>query len=251
MVNVAVVYWSVAYPVTCATRGAELTENSVLVLCPPDCARGRVPVFGTGIYASISTVCGAAVHRWDTCGPSTLSGLLHSEVWLQVLTEGVEVWLELFWCGWVELYRHVDQHCWAASCRRDIIRSSVSPAVCWTSTKHQHHEGMCSSRGLILQPWTTSSSSAEARGPPTGKHRLHPSHLLCSRLLAFHTSHSEVWVWVLNRSEPEPSCSHRSRSVWSHNKVQLGHFGLDGLCSDPDQTSRDKFHSLVINIWST
>ncbi|XP_036927073.1 cochlin [Acanthopagrus latus] len=60
---------SVAYPVTCATRGAELMENSVLVLCPPDCARGRVPVFGTGIYASISTVCGAAVHR-GLLGPS-------------------------------------------------------------------------------------------------------------------------------------------------------------------------------------
>ncbi|XP_030247843.1 cochlin-like [Sparus aurata] len=60
---------SVAFPVTCATRGAELTENSVLVLCPPDCTRGRVPVFGTGIYASVSTVCGAAVHR-GLLGPS-------------------------------------------------------------------------------------------------------------------------------------------------------------------------------------
>ncbi|XP_075964609.1 cochlin [Anarhichas minor] len=54
---------SVPYPVTCVTRGADLVEDGVEVLCPPDCTQWRVPVFGTGIYASVSSVCGAAVHR--------------------------------------------------------------------------------------------------------------------------------------------------------------------------------------------
>ncbi|XP_029350367.1 cochlin isoform X2 [Echeneis naucrates] len=52
----------VPYPVTCVTRGADLMEDSVLVLCPAGCTQWRVSVFGTGIYASISSVCGAAVH---------------------------------------------------------------------------------------------------------------------------------------------------------------------------------------------
>ncbi|KAG7522773.1 cochlin [Solea senegalensis] len=54
---------SVAYPVTCETRGADLTEDVVVVLCPPGCSQGQMSVFGTGIYASVSSVCGAALHR--------------------------------------------------------------------------------------------------------------------------------------------------------------------------------------------
>ncbi|XP_070698758.1 cochlin [Pempheris klunzingeri] len=54
---------SVPFPVTCVTRGADLTEDNALVLCPPDCTQWRVSVFGTGVYAAISSVCGAAVHR--------------------------------------------------------------------------------------------------------------------------------------------------------------------------------------------
>ncbi|XP_045918109.1 cochlin [Micropterus dolomieu] len=60
---------SVPVPVTCVTRGADLVEDGVVVLCPPDCTQWRVSVFGTGIYASVSSVCGAAVHR-GVLGPS-------------------------------------------------------------------------------------------------------------------------------------------------------------------------------------
>ncbi|KAJ4920042.1 hypothetical protein JOQ06_021959 [Pogonophryne albipinna] len=60
---------SVAMPVSCVTRGADLMEDSLVVLCPPDCTQGRVSVFGTSIYASISSVCGAAIHR-GVLGPS-------------------------------------------------------------------------------------------------------------------------------------------------------------------------------------
>ncbi|XP_060919767.1 cochlin [Labrus mixtus] len=60
---------NVPYPVTCVTRGADLAEDGLVVLCPPDCTQGKVSVFGTGIYAAVSSVCGAAVHR-GVLGPS-------------------------------------------------------------------------------------------------------------------------------------------------------------------------------------
>ncbi|XP_035024708.1 cochlin isoform X1 [Hippoglossus stenolepis] len=60
---------SVPHPIPCVTRGADLMEDGVVVLCPPDCTQGGVSVFGTGIYASVSSVCGAAVHR-GVLGPS-------------------------------------------------------------------------------------------------------------------------------------------------------------------------------------
>uniref|UniRef100_A0A3Q3G5L4 LCCL domain-containing protein n=1 Tax=Labrus bergylta TaxID=56723 RepID=A0A3Q3G5L4_9LABR len=56
-------HWLMPYPVTCVTRGADLAEDGLVVLCPPDCTQGKVSVFGTGIYAAVSSVCGAAVHR--------------------------------------------------------------------------------------------------------------------------------------------------------------------------------------------
>ena len=60
---------SVPSPITCLTRGADLLEDLQVVLCPPGCAQWRMSVFGTGPYASISNVCGAAIHRY-TCLPA-------------------------------------------------------------------------------------------------------------------------------------------------------------------------------------
>uniref|UniRef100_A0A3B4G9A0 Cochlin n=1 Tax=Pundamilia nyererei TaxID=303518 RepID=A0A3B4G9A0_9CICH len=57
------VFHSVPYPVTCTTRGADLTQDTVVVLCPPQCTQWRMSVFGTGVYAAVSSICGAAVHR--------------------------------------------------------------------------------------------------------------------------------------------------------------------------------------------
>lgn len=54
---------SVAFPVTCATRGADLSQPTLLVLCPPNCGQWRASVFGTGVYAAVSSVCTAALHR--------------------------------------------------------------------------------------------------------------------------------------------------------------------------------------------
>ncbi|XP_056152275.1 cochlin [Lampris incognitus] len=54
---------SVPFPVSCVTRAADLPEDSVVVLCPPDCSQWRLSVFGTSVYAAVSSVCGAAIHR--------------------------------------------------------------------------------------------------------------------------------------------------------------------------------------------
>ncbi|KAL0968983.1 hypothetical protein UPYG_G00220830 [Umbra pygmaea] len=54
---------SVARPIACTTRGADLTEDREVVLCPPNCTLWRATVFGSDVYASVSSVCGAAVHR--------------------------------------------------------------------------------------------------------------------------------------------------------------------------------------------
>ncbi|CAL8283198.1 unnamed protein product [Lota lota] len=64
---------SVPSPITCVTRGADLLEDLLedrqLVLCPPACSLERMSVFGTGTYASVSNVCGAAIHS-GVVGPS-------------------------------------------------------------------------------------------------------------------------------------------------------------------------------------
>ncbi|KAM9354791.1 cochlin [Pholidichthys leucotaenia] len=52
----------VPYPVTCMTRGVDLPQDTNVVSCPPLCTQWRMSVFGTGVYASISSVCGAALH---------------------------------------------------------------------------------------------------------------------------------------------------------------------------------------------
>ncbi|XP_030642013.1 cochlin [Chanos chanos] len=54
---------SVPTPISCTTRGADLSEQRQLVLCPANCTQRRLSVFGSGVYASVSSVCGSAIHR--------------------------------------------------------------------------------------------------------------------------------------------------------------------------------------------
>ncbi|XP_015205550.1 cochlin isoform X1 [Lepisosteus oculatus] len=49
--------------VNCTTRGADLVQRTATVLCPDSCVPWQLSVFGTAVYASLSSVCGAAVHR--------------------------------------------------------------------------------------------------------------------------------------------------------------------------------------------
>ncbi|KAI4902195.1 hypothetical protein NFI96_029562 [Prochilodus magdalenae] len=54
---------NVPAPISCGTRAADLPDSTQLVLCPANCTLWKLSVFGSGVYASISSVCGAGVHR--------------------------------------------------------------------------------------------------------------------------------------------------------------------------------------------
>ncbi|XP_061742408.1 cochlin [Nerophis ophidion] len=47
---------------TCETRVADLAQDATLVRCPPHCGQRRLSVFGTHVYATISSLCAAALH---------------------------------------------------------------------------------------------------------------------------------------------------------------------------------------------
>lgn len=49
--------------ITCFTRGLDLRKETEDVLCPANCPLWQFYVFGDGVYASLSSVCGAAIHR--------------------------------------------------------------------------------------------------------------------------------------------------------------------------------------------
>ncbi|KAM4690376.1 cochlin isoform 1-T2 [Rhinophrynus dorsalis] len=52
-----------AVPITCSMRGLDLKKESTLVLCPPGCTEQQLSVYGDAVYAAVSSVCGAAIHR--------------------------------------------------------------------------------------------------------------------------------------------------------------------------------------------
>ncbi|KAK4821722.1 hypothetical protein QYF61_000265 [Mycteria americana] len=49
--------------ITCFTRGLDLRKETEDVLCPANCPLWQFYVFGDGVYASLSSICGAAIHR--------------------------------------------------------------------------------------------------------------------------------------------------------------------------------------------
>ncbi|XP_063803518.1 cochlin isoform X1 [Pseudophryne corroboree] len=50
-------------PVTCSMRGTDLKKESAQVLCPPGCTEQQLSVYGHAVYAAVSSICGAAIHR--------------------------------------------------------------------------------------------------------------------------------------------------------------------------------------------
>lgn len=52
--------------ISCDVRAGKITNVEFIVKCPPGCQDPRYHVYGTDVYASYSSVCGAAVHRWAT-----------------------------------------------------------------------------------------------------------------------------------------------------------------------------------------
>ncbi|XP_065542534.1 cochlin [Lathamus discolor] len=49
--------------ITCFTRGLDLRKEIEDVVCPANCPLWQFYVFGNGVYASLSSICGAAIHR--------------------------------------------------------------------------------------------------------------------------------------------------------------------------------------------
>ncbi|KAJ0009203.1 hypothetical protein NQD34_016618 [Periophthalmus magnuspinnatus] len=81
--------------VSCQTRAADLSldqDQDRTVLCPPDCPQ-RVSVFGTKVYASVSSVCGAAIHSGVvglSGGPVVVKKLPGRQNYLKSYSNGVQ-----------------------------------------------------------------------------------------------------------------------------------------------------------------
>ena len=52
--------------ISCDVRAGKITNVEFIVKCPPGCQDPRYHVYGVDVYASYSSVCGAAVHRLAT-----------------------------------------------------------------------------------------------------------------------------------------------------------------------------------------
>lgn len=84
---------NVPTPITCGTRAADLPDTRQLVLCPANCSLWSMSVFGSGVYASISSICGAAIHRGiigQSGGPVEVHGLQGRTSYLSSYAHGVQ-----------------------------------------------------------------------------------------------------------------------------------------------------------------
>ncbi|XP_075469301.1 cochlin isoform X2 [Ascaphus truei] len=80
-------------PVTCSMRGLDLKKESAQVLCPPGCASQQLSVYGDAVYAAVSSICGAAIHRGvisSEGGALTLRRLPGQENYLSVDANGLQ-----------------------------------------------------------------------------------------------------------------------------------------------------------------
>ncbi|KAM8920679.1 cochlin [Pelodytes ibericus] len=79
--------------VSCSARGLDLKKESVHVLCPPGCTDQQLSVYGNGVYAAVSSICVAAIHRGvitNAGGPITLRRLSGRQNYPAVLANGVQ-----------------------------------------------------------------------------------------------------------------------------------------------------------------
>ncbi|XP_069771349.1 cochlin [Narcine bancroftii] len=53
---------AVPVSIACSSRATHLTRGQVEMLCPPNCDYSQLALWGSGVYASISSICSAAVH---------------------------------------------------------------------------------------------------------------------------------------------------------------------------------------------
>ncbi|XP_037098257.1 cochlin isoform X2 [Syngnathus acus] len=88
---------SSARALTCGTRAADLDPTAMVggipLRCPPHCAQRRLSVFGTTVYAAVSSICGAALHSsavGHTGGEVLLSRLPGQQHYVGTLANGVQ-----------------------------------------------------------------------------------------------------------------------------------------------------------------
>uniref|UniRef100_A0A8C8Z2N2 Cochlin n=1 Tax=Prolemur simus TaxID=1328070 RepID=A0A8C8Z2N2_PROSS len=79
--------------ITCSTRGLDIRKEKVDVLCPGGCPLEEFSVFGNIVYASVSSICGAAVHRGvisNSGGPVRVYSLPGRENYSSVDANGIQ-----------------------------------------------------------------------------------------------------------------------------------------------------------------
>nr|XP_014331968.1 PREDICTED: cochlin [Bos mutus] len=84
---------AVPIPITCSTRGLDIRKEKADVLCPGGCPLEEFSVFGHIVYASVSSICGAAVHRGvigHSGGPVRIYSLPGRENYSSVVANGIQ-----------------------------------------------------------------------------------------------------------------------------------------------------------------
>nr|XP_008521104.1 PREDICTED: cochlin isoform X1 [Equus przewalskii] len=87
--------WVTLIPIaiTCFTRGLDIRKEKADVLCPGDCPLDEFSVFGNIVYASVSSICGAAIHRGvigNSGGPVRIYSLPGRENYSSVVANGIQ-----------------------------------------------------------------------------------------------------------------------------------------------------------------
>lgn len=49
--------------IECDVRAGKISLPEFIVRCPAHCKESRMKVYGTDVFASISSICNAAIHR--------------------------------------------------------------------------------------------------------------------------------------------------------------------------------------------
>ncbi|EPQ16920.1 Cochlin [Myotis brandtii] len=84
---------AVPIAITCFTRGLDIRKEKADVLCPGDCPLEEFSVFGNIVYASVSSICGAAVHKGvisNSGGPVRIYSLPGRENYSSVVANGIQ-----------------------------------------------------------------------------------------------------------------------------------------------------------------
>ncbi|XP_019610084.1 cochlin [Rhinolophus sinicus] len=84
---------AVPIAITCLTRGLDIRKEKADVLCPGGCSLEEFSVFGNVVYASVSSICGAAIHRGvisTSGGPVRIYSLPGRENYSSVEANGIQ-----------------------------------------------------------------------------------------------------------------------------------------------------------------